>query len=246
MRFFSVFKSNAKLIVIICLFAFVMLLLALLLFFNNSTPKNKAVNLGLNDYAKLKNEVNSLFSNQALTQNPSFNQFATLLVTVENTKLSAKDKYNALIQADNNLGTAYFQTNQHALYNLLPELSNFAKTNFPDLYKADDFPGTLCMDKICADKPQPDGILKIVNELNASNAPSVVKQVFTRDLLNPGYMDQKDVEIKVGYYIMVAGMLQTSGGLTKAGLNEKFSKELTDYVKKAYPEEYARENPTQK
>ena len=241
MQFFSFSKNKGKIILIICLLALIVLISATIIYLNNSdrvSSNNVAVDFGLKGYSQLKTEVNNLFSDQTIAQSPAYTKFFTQLTTVENVNDSASNKYHSLTLAYRNLTEAYNQTNDHALYNLPQELNNFTKVNFPKLYKQNDFAKIYCADTTCADTPQPPEMLKVVDEINASNIPAPVKVTFVRDLTNAGYLSKNNTQFKTFAYIIVAGAFNGSGALTKAGLNEKLSQEILDYVQKTYPNEY--------
>jgi hypothetical protein len=179
-----------------------------------------AVDFGLKGYSQLKNDVNKLFSDQIIAQSPTYNKFIRELTTVENVNNSAKNKYQYLTYAYRDLVDTYNQTNDHALYNLPQEVSNFTKTNFPKLYN------------------QPPEMLKVVAEINASSIPAVVKVTFVNDLTGAGYISKNSPKLRAFAYIIVAGVFNSSGALTKTGLNTKLSQEILDYVQKTYPKEY--------
>jgi hypothetical protein len=242
MQFLLFIKNKGKIILLLCLFLLVILISGLIIYLNNNqnhvSSNNIAVTAGPKGYAKLKKDVNNLFSDQAIAQNPDYMKFINKLAVVEDNSLSAEDKYQELIMGYLYVQYAYYDTNDHTLYSLPQEVNNFIQTNFPKQYQKDDFAQTNCEDKICADEPQAPEILKVADEINASSAPDVVKETFAQELINVGYLSKTDPHYKMVSYIMVAGVLNNSGALTQAGLNAKLSQEILDYVQKTYPDEY--------
>jgi hypothetical protein len=257
MRFITVIKQYRLLFLVSFLAILILLLMGGIVYLNSynhssssSTSSPSATNpvlsnFGLTGYAQLKSDVEKLFStDQTVAQNPDYTKFVTKLITVEDKTVSAQNKYKTLIMADQYLDIAYSQTNDHALYALQNEVNSFGKTNFPTFYKQYDFSGTGCLDKTCAKNSQPAEVLAIVTEINTSSIPAVVKTSFVRNLLNPGYMN--DNRAKTEDYLIVASVLNSSGTLKGVGLNTKLSQELLNYIKSAYPTEYATLNPTRK
>lgn len=243
MQFSYFIKNKSKIILLLCLFLLIILISGIIIFLDNNnqnrvSSNNVAVDFGLKDYAKLKADVNNLFSDPTISQNPSYTRFIQRLTKVEDNTISAKDKYQSLSAAYIALDTSYAQTNNHALYGLLQEFNNFVKANFSTYYKQNDFFRVNCADKTCADEPQSPEILKIVDKINTSSIPDVVKKTFSNDLLNVGYISKNDSKGKALNYIMVASIFNGSGALTDAGLNIKLSQEIIDYVQQAYPTEY--------
>lgn len=247
MPLLPVVKHKSKLFLIVFLLLLIVSLFVVIAYFSQPRYSSDNVTVGginLTGYTKLKNDTNNLFSNQKIGQDPEFIKYATELATIENKTVSTNDKYKALVSANNYLEISYSMTNQHDLYGLLQELKDFSKTNFPKLYKDKDFPKIFCLDKACAQNPQPPEVLQIVDEINASSIPAVMKPSFVQNLLNQGYInDPRDRAIG---YLIVVGVLNGDGELKKAGLNTKLSNELLDYVKKTYPNEYASFNPAKK
>jgi hypothetical protein len=250
MQFFSFTRNKGKIILIICLLALIVLISAVIIFLNNYnrvSSNNVAIDFGLKGYSQLKTDVNDLASSdQTVAQNPQYNKFIEQLTTVENVNDSAKNKYYSLTLAYGDLVNAYTETNNHALYNLPQELSNFSKENFPKLYKQADFPQIYCADTTCADTAQPPEMAKVVAEINASGIPDVVKATFAKDLTDVGYISKNDPNRRMFAYVVVAGILNGSGALKQAGLNTKLSLEILDYVQKTYPDEYKKYNQSQK
>jgi hypothetical protein len=236
-------KNKGKIILLACLIVLIALVSSIIIFLdnnnqNNVSPKNVAEDFGLKNYAKLKTDVNNTFTDSTVNKNPSAEKFYNQLSKAEDTSLSTTDKYKALVLGYTYLRQAYSETNAHALYALPQEYTNFVKINFPKNYKQTNFYEIPCQDKICEDEPQPSEILKIVDEINASSIPDVVKTTFARDLLNAGYISKNDPDYRSFNYYIVAGVLGGSGALTNAGLNTKLSQEVMDYIQKTYPKQY--------
>ncbi|MCL4353340.1 hypothetical protein M1615_02590 [Patescibacteria group bacterium] len=246
MRAFEVLKKNKKPVIIIIVVAVIIIALTLIYYLNYSSKSNSPTlstsnstpGSDLKGYPELMQNVNSLRSDNTLAQAPLFSRIINSLQIVGNSKSTEQERYNALVNADGLLENLYNTTNNHKLYSIPGDFSDFAKINFPKLYKDSDFFPVYCIDPSCAQSPQPQAILNIVNEIKNSNVPEVVKTTFVQDILNPGYLQNSFLNTKIFAYTIVANNLKNSGALTKAGLNEKLYNELTDYVKTTYPEEY--------
>ena len=242
MQFSSFVKNKLKIVLIICLILVIVLISGIIIYLghnqNSVSPKNVAVDFGLKNYAQLKTDINKAFTDSTISQSPSAEKFYSQLTQVEDTTLSTTDKYKALTMGYLYLRQAYRETNDHALYALPQEYANFVKTNFPKEYKQQNFGKIPCQDKICEDEPQPAEILKVIDEINTSSIPDVVKTTFVRDLLNAGYVTKNDPRFRAFAYYMDANALSGSGALTDAGLNMKLSQEVLDYIQKTYPKQY--------
>jgi hypothetical protein len=245
MHLFSLIRKNKFVVLISILAAAIILLTVLIIFLNNSgvSNNNKAIDLTqYKGYAQLKQEITGLSSDPQLANSASFNKVVVKLSVIEDKTVSPKDKYTALTLISNNLEDVYVLTNNHKLYSLPADINSFAKENFPTFYKAMDFATTHCVDETCAQSSQPPEILKIADEIKNSTKDEVVKSILTRDLLNPGYLSNNDINTKVSSYIFVINVLKQDQTLKQAGLNDKLFNELLDFVKKTYPDEYKKIN----
>lgn len=239
MLFFSNLKTTKRkyFVVILILIFVIVLSIGSILHLDNSAPNN-AVKTNYSEYDTFKQTFISLASDSSLADKPDYIRMMSKLTLLEDNSLSEKNRYQALVSAGSYLETLYMSTNNHKLYGLTEKMSIFAQKNFPKFYKKTYFMPTICVDSICAKNPQPKEILKIVDEIEKSSIPEVVKDSFVQDLLNPGYINDNQVENKVLTYAIVSGILRTSGALTDVGLNEKLSDELNSYLQKTYPELY--------
>ena len=160
-------------------------------------------------------------------------------MSLEDPKLSKKQKYDNLTSAENNLFDTYLMTKNNKVYTFNTKLNDFSKTNFPEYYKEGDFGLLVCYDSSCADSPQPQEILDIIDEINSSSLPDEAKKLDSEILIVYTFAtkDHNQTIAKVNNYYFLAQSIKRSSEYEKAGINIKISDEIMNYLNKNYPKE---------
>lgn len=232
-------KKKSKALIVLIIFFLLLLIPTCIYFIISINNHNTNIsNTNYSNYESTKQKITSLAQENSLSATPDYGKVMFFFLKLEDKTLTEKDKYNNLVLAQDYLEILYSHTNNHKLYGLNSKLADFSKENFPNYYKKSDFAPIVCLDATCAQNPQPKEILQIIEEINSSNIPQVVKDSFVRSLINPGYMNDNMLDSKVLNYMVASDGLKTSGALTKAGLNEKLSQELNSFLEKKYSGQY--------
>ena len=97
----------------------------------------------------------------------------------------------------------------------------------------------VCYDSSCADSPQPQEILDIIDEINSSSLPDEAKKLDSEILIVYTFAtkDHNQTIAKVNNYYFLAQSIKRSSEYEKAGINIKISDEIMNYLNKNYPKE---------
>lgn len=190
---------------------------------------------GLNGYNELYKKVVDI-QNTQLSKNSEYFRAIKYLAKTKS-ESSKNQEYSDLSISFSFIESVYARTNIHEFYSLAKDYDTFAKANFSNLYKTNDF-FIPCMDTACADSPQPQEIISIINEINGSTVPDLIKKSFVQNLTNITYISKTQAHLKTDGYLIVAAAIENSGSFKRLGLNTKLANEIIDFLKKEYPKEY--------
>ena len=245
MYFVDLFKKNKVAFITLSLIVLIILLLGTLYYldsfnkkaFNKQQASTSTIGSDLKGYNALKQKINALASDTSIAENGYYLRLINKLNIVEDKNTSEQNRYKALLDAAYFLETFYSSTNNPKLHTLNNDLDVFAKTNFPKYYKPISFL-YYCQDSTCTEAPQPKEILNVIDEINSSNIPDLIKKSHVRNLINIGYIEKKYVRPIAQGYLLTANMMRADEDLKKEGLNKKLADELNNFVKKTYPDIY--------
>ena len=113
-------------------------------------------------------------------------------------------------------------------------IKNFVEPNFG---KDAEF-NPPCLDPICADRPQPEAIMAVINQIQEADLPESLKHDHIKDLTNYGYFTKDYDETRAQAYLFTAADILNNESYIKAGINKTISDQIIEYVKKDFPEEY--------
>lgn len=191
----------------------------------------------LSDYDTLTKEIAKAQKISTISNNQRFNVFVEKIASLNNSNMTPQQQLNVVEFAWNYLYAAYSQTNNPELYTLSQEFKIFAEKNFGNQgYKV----YVQCLDPSCAKNGIPQEVQAIINEINASNLSSGTKNDFNSELKTFTYINDNNADAKVIDFLGLAASIQVDPDFTKAGLNEKVSNEIRNYVKSAYPSLYSK------
>lgn len=233
------FARNKVIILLIGLVILIVFLTSFIFYLNS--PKNQSTISSSQIQAAnvLKQKVDSILSadskasglNEGTRLDQKFN-------IVEDTSTSEKEKFDALAIIADFSQSLYSSTNNPKLYSYInTDLINYAKKYFPKFYNNSNFVYP-CQDTSCEDSPQPKEILKIIDEINASDFPDQVKKDLSRDLINTGYRSQKEEIGKFNQYLIIASNIKNNSWFSKTGETLKIAQDLENFIKETYPREY--------
>lgn len=197
---------------------------------------SKKTTSNLVDYDQLKQQSVTVGKMDKVSNNQRFNVFLKNIEGLDNPNLTKEEQLKKIKIAWNYLYVAYSESNDPELYKLTAEFKKFIDANFADTgYKV----YVLCLDPACAEKPIPQEVLAIIDEINNSELSVDTKNDFIPLLKTFSYLNDEDsAETKVIDFLGLAASISVDPDFTKAGINIKVSNEIRDYIKTAYPELY--------
>lgn len=229
---FNFFKKNLLLVLFII---GVILILAELIIINNGSHNPTFNKYDLKGYDTFRQNLNKVASDKTVTNSGDYGRLLGQLNSAENKKLTDKDRYLAIAQAQSYMRFLYTNSHNANFRDLNSDLEYVAKTNFKSYYQKTDFT-MYCQDPTCQDTPQPQEILRVIDEIKASSIADYSKQSNIDNLLNVGYMSKNNIDAKVYSYIVMSKFIKISGPFAKAGLNDKIANEISEYLIKNYPQ----------
>ncbi len=192
----------------------------------------------LNGHETLKEAIANVNSDPAMANNNQFTRFVEAFnMAYSSSSKSNQERYNSLTDSASFLQGAYSATNNPKLYKLSGYLDEFAKENFVSLYKKIDF-SYYCQDPTCADSTQPREISDITKEIEESDFPDYVKKSTSRDIINVGYISDKEKTVKALSYLFIADTIESYSNFSPSKENLKIASDLKKFVEKTYPEEF--------
>jgi len=230
--------TSKKYLVVIGLILIIFLVIGSILIIDYVSPvKNLgSKNSKLENVDKIKDQAKALGSISEIRNTGTYSLILEKINVLENPNVSKEDKSNAFgIINERSLGL-YSSTNNNELYKFRISLNEFYKLNFPD--KPQNTLKPMCLDPKCAENPQPQEILNVIETIKNSNINEAIKENDIQNLTNFGYMGNDHTESKVGNYLIVANDIKNDKNYIEAGLNEKIYNDIVGYIKKTYPEEY--------
>ena len=214
----------------------IIIFLISIFFLNNSAlKKTNPPLIGLNE---LKQKITIAQSKDKKYETALSTRLADKLNILESNTTTTDEKYQAIIAASDFIENIYAYTNNPDYYVLISkDIQNFVKINFPNKYDKTIF-NVPCIDKSCADTPQPKELDSILKEIEDSDFPPDVKESLTRDLINTGYKNSTQTEGKVIQYFILADMIKANAWASSSSANLKISEDIYGLVKNHYPELY--------
>lgn len=199
---------------------------------------SKKTTSNLVDYNNLKEKSITVSKMDKVSNNQRFNVFLKNIESLNNPNLTKDEQLKKIKIAWNYLYVAYSESNDPELYKLSVEFKKFIDANFADTgYKV----YVLCLDSTCAEKPIPQQILGVIDEINKSDLSTDTKNDFISLLKTFSYLNDADtVETKVIDFLGLAASISVDPDFIKAGVNTKISNEIRDYIKTTYPELYTK------
>lgn len=234
MQFINIIKKNKIAFSAFALIVFILVLGISIYWVNNSS--NKVSSSNLKGYSELKQKISDFSKN-----NPTIAEDALYQKTVSYTEQigssSVKDRYNNAVRGYDALTSLYSITSNSKFVPIIKQYVQFAKENFPSEYKPRQFV-YLCQDPTCAEEPQPEEIVKIVDKIRGSDFPEQVQKSTVQNLLTTGYLPKANRDQKFNEYIFITQAIRSYSDFSKTGANIKISDELYNFVKSAFTEEF--------
>lgn len=228
------FFKKRKVLSLVALILVFIVIITTVIFYLDKKPITKS-SPPLKNLQELEKGAVSLSSNTNVSRNKDYNKMVEDIINLKNNSLSEADRSSVsnLLVAD--LLNAYRTTNDHSLYLFSFTVKKFLNDNYGDakLFRPP------CYDPICADRPQSEKIIAVIDEIKSADLPNGLKTDHIKDLTNYGYLTKDYDVIRVRSYLMSAEDILNSEDYKKQGLSDKIYNEIVDYVNKAYPKEYA-------
>lgn len=228
----SSIRSNKPLIIVTSLI-FLNILIIVSIFFINKSP-SPIISGELKGYDEIEKAVLSLSSDPVLSDNKHYKNMVDDLEKLRANNLSKKQRVTLARLLIDDFGALYAETNDHSLYQLGNDIKNFVEPNFG---KDAEF-NPPCLDPICADRPQPEAIMTVINQIQEADLPESLKHDHIKDLTNYGYFTKDYDETRTQAYLFTAADILDNKSYIKAGINKNISDQIIEYVKKDFPEEY--------
>lgn len=189
-------------------------------------------------YDVLVQSISEMENDSSIPKNARYQRMKERIMSLEDPKLTNEQKYENLIQAETNIFETYLFSRNNKVYAFNKKLDEFAKINFPEQYKKDDFNLLVCYDPACADSPQPEEILTIIEEISNSSIPDEVKKqsIEILDLYTYATKEKNQVIALFDNYYYLGQAIKNDPDYQKAGLNTKISEEIFNYLKEKYPD----------
>jgi len=235
-------RANNKLLIIVLLILLIALIIGSIYYLQQAinSPSTQSLNVHLKGYDEFRQKLEFLNGpNTASGSAVIYGRVITALKVLEDNTTSDKDKYDALAEAVTFVQSEYGYSNDPKLSPLIKEFSIFAKENFPNLYKDEDF-SYACQDPTCATTPVPKEISEVIDEINNSNIDPEIKDTYAKNIINATYLPTKtnqQILDAVNSYLIAASVLKSSQNFVNAGLSDKIYNQIRNYLQKTYPNE---------
>lgn len=238
--FFSSYNTvNNKLFFLILIVTIVIILISGFIFFLDKPNNNSSYFDGsdIKRFKSFKNKIVLLSNESRFKNNDTFLGLLKDLNTVQNKKLSTEERYKAMEHSVGIIQIFYSDFNDPKLYDLVKEYNQIAKESFPKYYNSQKF-SYPCQDSTCAETPQPEEILKIIEDIQSSDFPDQVKKTLSKDLENAGYLPNNERIIKASIYYSLAKMIEQNKDLSNKGDDKKIINKIISFLKAEYKNEY--------
>ena len=215
----SIPQSRINLIGLLLIIAFILIFIitGLIYYLNNISPQGQ-----------FKNTSKKI---AGITQSdPTVNRY---LDQLNNTKLSKKERYNALDNILFYFGIQYTQTHSPDVRNYVAkDLKEFAKKNFPEYYVEENF-NIPCSDPVCGQKITPE-FQSFIDQIQKGKLPEYMKSTILLNLKTVAYMPVKDKNNATIGLELVIGDLEASGDKQASDT----AKLIKNYLLKTYSIDY--------
>lgn len=203
---------------LLVIFFFLIICIPLLVYLISKTTKTQTfVN-------KVEEKVLTTSGNKKLPVN-----IEDKLSTINNTKKTREERYNALFDLSFIFANAYSTTHDPTIRRFSSEvIDSYFKSQFPDKYNDSlfNFP---CADPECGQKLSPE-IETVIKEVSENDIPSYMKKTIIINLTSAGYVPNRDIEGKRFGIKLVVDQLKETGDAEAS----KSAETLVNYFKDKY------------
>ena len=202
--------SGALLLLIIIPFAFFVL---------SRYTKTTQVKKVTEDIGKTSQKYGSFFNQD---------QVKEALATINNTKLSASERYKALDNITFYFSSAYAASHDPTIREYVLSLKDFAKKNFPKDYREGAF-NLACGDPVCGEKPDAE-LKQIQKEINEAGIDADHLNTIKKNLEQASYIPvSEEDDKKYGFGLVLSQLDEQNNPKASAA-----AVRLKDYLRKKY------------